>query len=281
MNRMRALPAPHCWEGALDLLGFATTFYPEELKLASRSYLEERTDQEVGALLKGKVLMDGEAATLLCERGFAERIGLRGIAPVEAANYERMVNGQFAGKYVNRDETTAHAHKYRLDPVAQAIVVSKMFGPEDSFSVPGMILFENTVGGRIGIIPQSGSSGDLYSVDFRGWKRQLVLKRMLEWINQGPLPLFVENAPNVCPFRRDGDGTVVIGIANLSADPLSHVAFWVQPPFAGKLHLEYLTREGRISPLNAQVTLEGGYVHVQTPVTASPLDLVCFRLAKA
>jgi hypothetical protein len=279
--RMSVLPAPICWEGAMDLLGFATTFYPDELKLASGSYLEERTANEIGSLLKGKVLMDGDAATLLFERGFAEAIGLRGIAPVAAANYERMVNAQFAGKYVNRDETTAEAFKYRLDPAAQAILVSKMFGPEVTFSVPGMILFQNTYGGRIGIIPQSGSRGDFSMVDFRGWKRQFVLRRMLEWMNQGPLPLFVENAPNVCPLRRDGEDTVVIGIANLSADSLPNVAFWVAPPFQGEPKVEYLTVEGRVSSLDARVTLDGGYVYVQTPFTASPLDLACFRLTKA
>jgi hypothetical protein len=280
-DRMIDLPAPRCWEGAMDLFGFATTFYPDELKLASRSYLEERTTDEIGALLRGKVLMDGDAATLLFARGFGEAIGLRGIAPVTAANYERMVNGQFAGQYVNRDETSAEAYKYRLEPLPPAIVVSKMFGPEGTFSVPGMMLFQNAYGGRIGIIPQNGSRGDLNMVDFRGWKRQFVLRRMLEWIQQGPLPLFVENAANVFPLRRDGDNAVVIGIANLSADPLSNITLWVAPSFAGKPEVEYLAPEGKIVPLRAKVTPERGYLCVRTPVTASPLDLACFRLTAA
>jgi hypothetical protein len=280
-KQMEALPAPRCWEGALDLFGFATTFYPDEVKLASRSYLEERTDAEVGELLLGEVLLEGDAASHLVGRGFGETLGLKGIVPVEGANYERMTDAQFAGPYANRDEATEEAHQYRLDPVAAAIVASRMFGPEQSFSVPGMMLFANAAGGRVGIIPQNGSRGDLMTSDFRGWKRQFVLRKMLEWISQGPLPLFVENAPNVCPFRRDGSNAVVIGIANLSGDPLSNVTFRLAPPFAGTPRVEYLTPEGKVTPLDAQVTREEQYLRVRSSVTAAPLDLACFRLVKA
>ena len=77
-DQMIDLPAGRCWEGTLDVLGFATTFYPGEVKLASRSYLEERSDDELRALLKGKVLVDGSSASLLLERGFGAEIGLKG-----------------------------------------------------------------------------------------------------------------------------------------------------------------------------------------------------------
>jgi hypothetical protein len=88
-NRMAALPAPRVWEGALDLLGFATTFYPDDVKLASRAYLEERNDNELRALLQGKLLLDGDAAVHLVEKGFASALGLKHIQPLsEAYNYE-------------------------------------------------------------------------------------------------------------------------------------------------------------------------------------------------
>ncbi len=280
-NRMTDLPAPKCWEAVMDLLGFATTFYPAEAKLASRSYLEERTDEEIRNLLTGKLLLDGDAAALLIERGFGSEIGLRSCEPMSAANFEEMVNRQFAGEFVNRDETTGEAHKYRVDPVAQAIIVSKMYGPDRSFSVPGMILFENASGGRIGIVPQSGSRGDLYMTEFRGWKRQFVLKKMLEWINKGPMPLFVEDAPNVCPFRLDGESAVLIGIANLSVDPLPRVTFQIARAFEGEPQVEFLTPEGKVESLNVQATLKENFLYLRTPVSIEPLGLACFRLAEA
>jgi hypothetical protein len=280
-NRMIDLPAPRCWEGVMDLLGFATTFHPDEVKLASQSYLEERSDEEIRNVLHGKVLMDGDAATLLIKRGFGQEIGLKSCEPVAAANYEEMTNRDFAGRFLNRDETTVEAYQYHLYPVEQAIVVSEMFGPARSFSVPGMTLFENASGGRIGVIPQSGSRGDLYSVLFRGWKRQEVLKKMLEWINKGPLPLFVEDAPNVCPFRRDGEKAVLIAIANLSVDPLPHLNFQMARPFAGEPRIEYLTPEGKYVPLKVQATVQENYLYLRTSVHVDPLGLACFRLTQA
>jgi hypothetical protein len=281
VNRMTSLPALPCWEGAMDLFGFATTFYPEELKLASRSYLQERSDEEIRNILKGKVLIDGDAAGYLVERGFGRQIGLTNCEPVAGANYEEMTNRNFAGKYLNGDETTVNARKYRLDPAEQAIVVTEMFGPDRSFRVPGMTLFENAWEGRIGVIPQSGSHGDLCMVEFRGWKRQWALKRMLEWINRGPLPLFVEDAPNVCPLRRDGENAVLIGIANLSVDPLPRVRFQIARPFEGEPRIEYLTPDGKVVQIEAQVSLRERYLHLRTPVRIEPLALGCFRLTQA
>ena len=281
VSRMTSLPAPPCWEGAMDLFGFATTFYPGEVKLASRSYLEERSDDEIRSILKGKVLLDGDSAAHLVKRGFGREIGLANCEPVAGANYEEMTNKAFAGKYWNQDETTVEAHKYRLDPAEQAIVVTRMFGPDRSFNVPGMTLFANASGGRIGIVPQSGGHGDLYMVEFRGWKRQVALKKMLEWINQGPLPLFVEDAPNVFPIRRDGEKAVLLGIGNLSVDPLLRVRFEIANPFEGEPRIEYLAADGRPAHLAAQMSLRGRSLYVQTPVRIEPLSLGCFRLAWA
>jgi hypothetical protein len=118
-------------------------------------------------------------------------------------------------------------------------------------------------------------------LDFRGWKRQAVLKRMLEWINKGPLPLFVEDAPNVCPFRRDGEKAVLVGIANLSVDPLPHVSFRMARPFEGEPRIEYLTPEGKCVQLKVQGTMQEDYLYLRTPVQIEPLGLACFRLTPA
>jgi hypothetical protein len=281
-DRMTALPAPRVWEGALDILGFATTFYPEAVRLANRSYLEERSDEELRTLLKGKVLMDGDSAALLVERRFGPEIGLKGCRPWRGANVERLSNREFAGEYWNHDEEAFSLNKYLLEPVGQAVIVSKLIGPEETFSVPGITLFENSQGGRVGIIPFSGSHGDFNMMpDIRGWKRQHVLRKMLEWINQGPLPLFVEDAPNVFPLRRDGEKAVVVGIANLTPDPLPQVKFRIAPPFKGRPAVEALTFASKAASMNFQMTETEGYWRFQVPVLIAPLELVCFRISAA
>jgi hypothetical protein len=280
--RMTALPVPNCWEGTMDLLGFATTFYPDKVKLAGKSYFEERTDEEIRALLKEKCLMDGDAANHLVERGFGREVGLKSCKPAGGTSYEQFVSKDFAPNFLNREEeVSVNAEKYGLDLMEGTILVTRMFGPEASFSVPGMTLFENASGGRSGIIPLSGLHGDLYEVAFRGWKRQYALKKMLEWINRGPLPLFVEGAANVLPLRRDGERAVLIGVANLSADPILQVVLQLAPPFEGKPVTEYLTPEGMCKPIEVETRLTDGYLRLRIPVRVPPVELACFRLTKA
>jgi len=277
-NRMAALPAPPVWEGAMDLLGFATTFYPDDVKLASRAFLEERSENELQALLGGKLLLDGDAAAFLVEKGHASAIGLKDLQPLSGAyNYERMVDGRFADKYVNQDETIARAAKYRLDPLEKAVIVSRICPPDSGDSLPGMALFENSLGGRVGIIPFNGSRGDLRAIGFRGWKRQQVLRKMLEWINQGPLPLFVDGGANVLPLRRDGQHGIVVGIANLTSDTLSRIAFRVSA-LAGTPRLDSLMSP---KPAGFQVEREDGYWRFQVATTVQPLELLCFKITQA
>jgi hypothetical protein len=277
--RMAALVAPHCWEGAMDLLGFATTFYPDEVRLASRPYLEERTDREIGELLGGKMLLPADAAALLIERGFAADIGVASCAPLQGANVERLTNEQFAGRYFGRDMTAAFFTKYRLEPLAGAAIVSTLLGPEESFRAPGMLLYENRRGGRVGILPYDGAAQDLYRIEFRNWKRQHALWKMIEWIAGAPVPLFVENAADVWPLRRDGAGVIAIALANLSADPLRSVTLRVGGRFE-RPAVEVLTPAGLATP-PFEVRADGGYTRLRGPVDIEPYTLACFRVTGA
>ena len=115
------------------------------------------------------VVCVSSAVALLVQEPSGSQVGLRNIQLVSGAhNYDRMVNDQFAGRYLNQDESIFHLSKYRLDPLEKVVVVSRMLGPDGIVSIPGMMLFENLLGGRVGVIPQNGSSGNLAAVGFRG-----------------------------------------------------------------------------------------------------------------
>lgn len=276
--RMTSLVAPRCWEGTMDLLGFGTTFYPDEVKLVSRSYLEERMDSELRELLRGRLLMPGDAAALLI-RGFGGQIGVVRCSPLEAANVERLTAEAFAGHYAGRDMTAAFFTKSRLELLPGAIEVSTLVGPEDSFRAPGMVLYENQSGGRVAVVPYDGSAGDLYRIEFRNWKRQHALLKMLEWLGRGPVPLFVEGAADVWPLRRDGAGTVAVMLANLSADPLAEVKFRVGGRFDSPI-MELLTTRG-VSKPPSEIRADRGYTRFRVPVPVQPLELVCFHIRGA
>jgi hypothetical protein len=226
--------------------------------------------------------LTGDAASHLVERGFNRQIGLTSCKPVGGTSYEQFVSEDFAPSFLNPDEQVGvFAGKYSLDLMEGTIAVARMYEAAASFSVPGMVLFENSLGGRFGVVPLSGVQGDLYAMESRGWKRQYDLKKMLESINRGPVPLFVEGAANVLPLRRDGEKAVLIGVANLSADPMPEVELQLAPPFEGKPAVQWLTLEGKRKPVDAEALLAGGYWHVRIPVRVAPVGLACFRLTKA
>jgi len=93
--------------------------------------------------------------------------------------------------------------------------------------------------------------------------------------------LFVADAANVLPFRRDGAEAVLIGVANLSADPFPQVLIQLKPFCEGKPLVECLTAEGKRRPVEVEAKSANGYLHLRIPVRVPPLDLACFRLSKA
>jgi hypothetical protein len=74
---------------------------------------------------------------------------------------------------------------------------------------------------------------------------------------------------------------VLIGIANLSVDPLPHIRFHIARPFEGEPRIEYLTPDGKAVQIEAQVSLKERYLHLRTPVRIGALALGCFRLTRA
>ena len=98
---------------------------------------------------------------------------------------------------------------------------------------------------------------------------------MLEWINPGPLPLFVEDAANVFPLQRDGPKSVVIGIGNLTPDTLPRLTFRVAPFSKGTPRLESLSSR---KPVVNQQKHQDGYWRFQVVCAVPPLELACFKI---
>jgi hypothetical protein len=141
-----------------------------------------------------------------------------------------------------------------------------------------MMLFENSAGGRIGIIPLNGSSGALLNTNFRSWKRQRALFWMLEWLNGGPLPLFVGNVANVWPYLRMGKKTALVGIANLSGDPLPGVTFRLAHSPVKSVSIECLKAEGKVKTDDTIWDYHDGALFVSVTSAVESLDMVCVRI---
>ena len=74
---------------------------------------------------------------------------------------------------------------------------------------------------------------------------------------------------------------MVIGIANLTPDPVDQVAFRMAPPFKGKPVVEMLNLTSKAALKNFEVSLSEGSLRFHAPVRIAPLELVCFRFSAA
>jgi hypothetical protein len=97
-------------------------------------------------------------------------------------------------------------------------VVTELFSAYGK-PIPGMVLYENKEGGRIGVFAYDGTRNGL-GLAFRGRKRQSILEIVINWLGRTQAPFLVKSAVNVLPLRRNGEDFVLMGLANLSPDPL-------------------------------------------------------------
>ncbi|WP_199547743.1 hypothetical protein [Streptomyces sp. N35] len=179
-------------------------------------------EDELRAMLSGGLLLDGVAAQLLTERGFADLLGVRAgrlyarEEPAQPGPYaaERItaLAGADVGEYVSVDVQPALA---RLEPVPGAQVITEILTPDDSHWGAGRCHFVNALGGRVAVL--AATVPDRLARSDRGQRLLHTSVRFLEGDHPG-LPL-IDGAPHLIPrLSRSGD-TLRLAIANGSADP--------------------------------------------------------------
>lgn len=120
--------------------------------IRGKDAVESLSDEELMTLFKGKMLIDGDAAKALTERGFEQYMGVKTQAPSYPFNGEYYADGD--GPVYCRTWSGAP----ELVPVADDIEVfsnmyySPFYGAgmdEQTFVCPGVTIYNNSLGGRI------------------------------------------------------------------------------------------------------------------------------------
>lgn len=181
------------------------------------------SDRDIETLLQNGVLLEGEAAEILCQRGFSNDLG------VDAEPWE--------GKRVSGEcwegTTLCPSHRYTKLTVTHpetrigATLTHRQSGVSESVMELGaaLTLFENARGGRVVIL--SGSLNAQHAMASFGYydedrKRQLVA--MLSWITRAELPFYYPGDAEVyLKLRRFHDGRYLLGLFNLGHDPLETI----------------------------------------------------------
>ena len=233
------------------------------------------TKRELEAQLKHGVLIEAKAAEALLDRGYGKLIGLKGMQPIGSLITTEILDvGEFAGSHHGRKivvgpELTPREHFYELLPVNGAQPVSTLLELDRNPAGPGILIYENPRGGRAAVLAY-GREGDAGPVVYTNHGRREQLRCVFEWLNRRPLPVVVEQTPDLWVlFRRSADRRkMLIMIWNGSFDPVRSFSLVLGDATPGPWRISRLIPSGRVRPLGAHIVDE---LRVPVPII-SPID---------
>lgn len=217
------------------------------------------SDDEIKELLKGGLLLDAEAADILCKRGFSDLLGVT-VTPVRKMfNGERMCDIPFlegirartiSNSVLNPAGSEGSARHKNLIPHQGAEIIT--YYPEvgtAEAAQPGIIRFTNALGGRVCVVAAiftGNRSANIFSL-----RKQEIFRRVFNWLNREDLPATVSRTPNMWLLVRKSADCTYICLTNLSTGERRNVPLHLNSALQNKAW-EELQRDGswkKITPV--------------------------------
>ena len=220
----------NAWVNITGRFGIPHTSVNGKVKLISGNIPETMSDEEITTLLGGSVFLDGGAAWCLFKRGFGELIGVE-VSPGKGADfcYEGLrdsqnfsnIKGNLMYNLIFAPAGSEGGSFYILKPSDKAEIITDFLDAGEKPVIPGMVRFENRLGGRVAITAFD-LNGNRSSTVFNYKKKELV-RQTIEWLGNQQLPVFVKDLPNVfCIFNRSDSGQhAIVTLISLCSDPFS------------------------------------------------------------
>jgi len=248
------------WVRVTGRFGIPHTSAGGNVKLISGNLVETMDDKEIRELLSGPVFLDGEAAYLLASRGWGEYLGAD-VAPgtrvdfcfegVRDPDKYKNINGKLMYNLIFAPPAgTEGGSFYELMPYRGSEIITDFLDSEEQPVIPGMIRFENKLGGRVAVM--AFKLGGNRSSSLFNYKKKELIRQTIEWLGKGPLPVFVNDLPNVfaiCNQSLSDDYTVVT-VISLNSDSFDSLSLDVAERWAAA-KTEVLETDGRWKTVNA------------------------------
>jgi len=237
------------WSVYLQSMGFGVCFEESPVTALAGQDIRAASDADIRKILSGGVLCDATAFQALSEMGYGEFLGatiksafpLMTRLPLAA---EHFYNPDFGGVAQHYFALSIHAGLpvfLELDLAERAVEISEIVDPDTKRLVPGSFVFENSLGGRIAVIPYEVEK---LGTGFADPGRKRMLDNIMRWLFRGSAPLFVSGDRRLLPFRRDFLSHSLCGIINLSHDTLKNVTVEMAVEEKSVSSVEMLTAKG-------------------------------------
>ena len=223
--------------------------------------------------LASGLLLDGEAAAILVQRGLGEWLGIRDIHPIhqdevlysiEACRDPRFALRSGAQISVN---TRPHTQRlYQVGAASSAQPISELLDPLQRRVGHGALIFENPQGGRVAVVPWSACAAPMMDVH-----RAAQLRGLVDWLARGQPTGGVEGgAWLAAQFFIGGDAWRGV-LWNAGPDEVDNLR--VQRP-AGMPPIQQAWQLSWNAP-RRPVTVEGDVLHLDTPLHQWDLVVIC------
>lgn len=222
------------------------------------------TDDQLRQWLAGGLLLDGVAAGILLERGFGDWIGLQAARRVTQDDVlyslEHATDPAFALRL--GAEISMNGHDYTssillASPAAGAKVATDLRGPRQQVVGPGLVLFENALGGRVAVVPWRADG----EVSMPGL-RAVQLTRILRWLDRNNDHGWVEGGAWLVPqFLSDGKHRRTV-VWNASGDELEAFEVHLPAGWPNPTNAVQIDAHGRRHPAG----VSGGQVKLSRPL---------------
>ncbi len=189
--------------------------------IRGREFVSRKSDEELLTLLKGKLLVDGDAAKALTERGFARYLGVEAISPTHPFSGERYPDGVpiYCRTWADAPELVPCSEN--LEVLTQMYYTPFMYAPDPKIVCPGAVIFNNELGGRV--CTTVFRTTDEFTPR-GGEPRKNWLIYLLEAIeNGGASGTIITDQPALSVTRKMSDGSTLAMICNLGFDALDEI----------------------------------------------------------
>lgn len=250
----------YAWANVTGRLGIPHTSVNGKVKMLSGSTVGVMSDEAISKLLSGSTFLDGYAAQLLYERGFGDLIGAEvfsGEPPkflYESIHNDtdfKDIRGKIMYNFLLFVVATEGGSYFQLKPLDEAKILTDFLDGEEKPVTPGMIRFENRLGGRVAITAfdlDNNSSSAIIN-----YKKKEIMRQTIEWLGREPLPVYVKELPNVfCIFNRSkSNDYAVVVIISLCSDPFNSFSLDLSPEWIN-CRIQLLNSAGEWSSMRSE-----------------------------
>ncbi len=217
--------------GHMGIPGIIGNARKSNIVMLTGAETELLSDEEIKSFLAKAVLLDGEAALNLVKRGFKEFIGTDVDLPENwRADLERFNKNPINGLAVNGISMLSGlmaGSAVRLQALneAETVILSDLYSspwyicPVEEKKSPGVLLFENAIGGRIAVC-----AAKLSFLPFMNESRREQLIGILSWLNRSPFPAIAASDIDIYAMYGNisdkAGGGKLLALFNLSLDSL-------------------------------------------------------------